>query len=72
MTTSGETERVRRLYDDAAGTYDRLVGFAEKLLFGDGRRWVCSRARGDTLEIAVGTGRNVPYYPADARLVGST
>ncbi len=70
MTVPDETERVRRLYDDAAGKYDRFVGFAEKLLFGDGRRWVCAQAKGDVLEIAVGTGRNFPFYPVDARLVG--
>ncbi len=70
MTVPDETERVRRLYDGMAGKYDRLVGVAEKLLIGDGRRWVCSHARGDTLEIAVGTGRNFPFYPADVRLVG--
>ncbi|HEV2106888.1 MAG TPA: class I SAM-dependent methyltransferase [Thermomicrobiales bacterium] len=69
MTVPDETERVRRLYDDAASKYDRLVGFAEKVLFGDGRRWVCAQAQGDVLEIAVGTGRNFPFYPADARLV---
>lgn len=70
MAVPGETERVRRYYDDAAGKYDRLVGVVEKVLFGDGRRWVCGQAQGDVLEIAVGTGRNFPYYPADARLTG--
>jgi ubiquinone/menaquinone biosynthesis C-methylase UbiE len=29
---------------------------------------VCSRARGDVLELAAGTGRNFAHYPADARL----
>jgi ubiquinone/menaquinone biosynthesis C-methylase UbiE len=70
VTVPGETERVRRYYDDAAGKYDRLVGVVEKVLFGGGRRWVCGQAQGDVLEIAVGTGRNFPYYPADARLTG--
>lgn len=65
-----ETERVQRLYDEAAGKYDRVIGIPEKVLFGGGRRWVCSQARGEILEIAVGTGRNLPYYPADSRLTG--
>lgn len=29
-----------------------------------------SQANGDVLEIAVGTGRNLPYYPADVNLTG--
>jgi ubiquinone/menaquinone biosynthesis C-methylase UbiE len=40
------------------------------VLFGAGREWACSRARGEVLEIAVGTGRNLPFYPADVRLTG--
>jgi len=31
---------------------------------------VCSRAEGDILEIAVGTGRNLTHYPPRARLTG--
>src|SRR5579884_1902911 len=65
-----ETERTRRLYDRTASRYDRGIGLTERLLFGDGRRWVCAQARGDVLEVAVGTGRNLPYYPPDARLTG--
>ena len=64
------TERVRRHYDRSAGSYDRIISWAEKALFGDGREWVCSRARGEVLEIAVGTGRNLPFYPEDVRLTG--
>jgi ubiquinone/menaquinone biosynthesis C-methylase UbiE len=44
------------------------MGRWERVLFGGGREWVCSQARGDVLEIAIGTGRNLPYYPADIRL----
>jgi len=63
-------ERVRRHYDRRAESYDRLIGLVEKAFFGDGRGWVCSRASGEILEIAVGTGRNLPFYPKDARLTG--
>lgn len=68
--SSSETERVRRIYDKSAGWYDRVIGFSEKLLFGEGRAWVCSQARGDVLEIAIGTGANLPYYPEGVRLTG--
>jgi ubiquinone/menaquinone biosynthesis C-methylase UbiE len=67
---SGETERVRRIYDDSAGKYDRQIGFCERLLFGGGREWVCSQARGRILEVAIGTGRNLPFYPDEVNLTG--
>src|SRR4028119_1244171 len=64
------TERVRRHYDRSAGSYDRIIAWAEKAFFRTGREWVCSRARGEVLEVAVGTGRNLPFYPKDTRLTG--
>ena len=67
---NNETERVRHHYDETASEYDKKVGFAEKLLLGDGRSWVCSQARGEVLEIAVGTGLNFRYYPDDVKLIG--
>jgi len=69
-TPSEATERQRRVWDKRAPTFDRSMGLMEKLLFGDGRAWVCSRASGEVLEIAVGTGRNFDFYPADVRLTG--
>lgn len=65
-----ETERVRRLYDRSANGYDRAIGLAEKFLLEDGRQWVCSQSHGDVLEIGVGTGRNLPYYPSNVSLTG--
>lgn len=70
MTRREEMARVQRLYDEAAEKYDRFIRVPEKVLFDDGRRWICLQALGDILEIAVGTGRNLPYYPRDARLTG--
>lgn len=70
MTARSETERVNRIFDRVAPVYDRRIGFFEKRLFQGGREWVCSRARGKTLEIAVGTGRNLGLYPRDVELTG--
>jgi ubiquinone/menaquinone biosynthesis C-methylase UbiE len=67
-TVVDETERVRGLWDKAAPRFDRMMGFWEKVLFAGGREWACSRAKGDVLELAVGSGRNLPYYPRDVRL----
>jgi ubiquinone/menaquinone biosynthesis C-methylase UbiE len=64
------TELVREHYDKSASGYNRQIAFFERILFGDGRRWVCSQAEGDVLEIAVGTGRNLQYYPDGVRLTG--
>jgi ubiquinone/menaquinone biosynthesis C-methylase UbiE len=65
---SDETARVRDLYDAEAPRYDWGIAIFERLLFAGGRGWVCSRARGDVLELAVGTGRNLALYPTDVRL----
>jgi ubiquinone/menaquinone biosynthesis C-methylase UbiE len=63
-----ETERVRRLQDKEAPRYDRQMGFFDRILFAGGREWACAQVDGDVLELAFGTGRNLPYYPADVRL----
>jgi ubiquinone/menaquinone biosynthesis C-methylase UbiE len=68
VTQTSETERVRKIQDKAAPKYDRTMSRWERVLFGGGREWVCSQARGDVLEIAIGTGRNLPHYPAEVRL----
>ena len=68
--TVPETERVRQIYDQLAPSFDRKIGFWERVLFRGGREWVCAQAKGDVLEIAIGTGRNFGFYPADVRLAG--
>jgi ubiquinone/menaquinone biosynthesis C-methylase UbiE len=69
-TVEGETERVRSVQDKQAPKYDRQISFFERILFGDGRAWVCSQARGQVLELACGTARNLPFYPDDIQLTG--
>lgn len=70
VTPTEQTEQVRRFYDELAPRYDRVIHLAEWALFKDGRRWAAAQARGETLEIGIGTGRNLPYYPAEVRLTG--
>ena len=67
-TASEQAERLKRKWQKEAPTYDRRMGFFERVLFGDGREWVCSRASGEVLEVAVGTGRNFTFYPQGVRL----
>jgi ubiquinone/menaquinone biosynthesis C-methylase UbiE len=63
-------QQLRRYWDNHARNYDRQMAFWERRLFADGRSWVCSQATGDVLEVAIGTGRNLGYYPDGIRLTG--
>jgi ubiquinone/menaquinone biosynthesis C-methylase UbiE len=67
---AAETERVRAVQDKQARKYDRQISFFERILFGDGREWVCSQAHGKVLELACGTARNLPFYGDDAEVTG--
>lgn len=63
------TEKARRLWERRAGRYD-LGGHCEHAAIRDTRELLCSGARGRTLEVAVGTGRNLRYYPPQVELTG--
>src|SRR6266516_5015549 len=67
---SQRDERLRRYWDKHAGSYDQQMRFFDRRVFGDTRDWVCSQASGDVLEVAIGTGLNLPHYPGDVRLTG--
>ena len=43
------------------------MGFFDRRLFRDSRAWVCAQASGRTLEVAIGTGLNLPLYPPASR-----
>ncbi|HMD91350.1 MAG TPA: methyltransferase domain-containing protein [Trebonia sp.] len=62
--------RQRRVWDKTAPRYDRQIAFFERNWFSGGREWLCERARGRVLEVAIGTGRNLPRYPADVTITG--
>jgi len=57
-------------WDRQAPTYDTRMTRVERRYFADSRRWIGGRAHGSTLEIAVGTGANLPYYPREVHLTG--
>jgi ubiquinone/menaquinone biosynthesis C-methylase UbiE len=65
------TARSRRQWDRMAPRYDRDMRRLEALLFGrDTRAQVSAQASGDVLEVAIGTGLNLPHYPPGVRLTG--
>jgi ubiquinone/menaquinone biosynthesis C-methylase UbiE len=70
MAGSARDRRLRRHWDTRAVTYDRKMAGADQRFFGDTRAWLCGQATGDTLEVAIGTGLNLPHYPAGVRLTG--
>jgi ubiquinone/menaquinone biosynthesis C-methylase UbiE len=62
--------RQKQVWDKAAPGYDKQIAFFEKIQFAGGREWLGARARGRVLEVAIGTGRSLPHYPADASITG--
>jgi ubiquinone/menaquinone biosynthesis C-methylase UbiE len=69
-TDEDQTGLVREYYDHAARDYDSWMEGFDRFMLGRGRSRMCSRARGRTLEVAIGTGANLPYYPPDTALFG--
>ena len=66
-----QNARRRRAWDEQAASYDKRIGWFERRVFGtDNRPWAAQRARGAVLEVAVGTGLNIPLYGRDVRLTG--
>ena len=61
--TTGETDRIRRIYD-------RRSAAARSQGRDAGCEWLCSQADGETLEIGIGRGRTLPFYPPGVRLTG--
>ena len=58
------TEQTRKRYDRMAPIYDGSEAVMERFLYAPWRRLLWSGVKGpDVLEVGVGTGKNMPYYP---------
>jgi ubiquinone/menaquinone biosynthesis C-methylase UbiE len=44
------------------------MDWGDRILFGGGRGWLGAQASGEVLEIGVGTGRNLRFFPPSVRL----
>jgi ubiquinone/menaquinone biosynthesis C-methylase UbiE len=62
--------RQKRVWDKSAPGYDKQIAFFERNWFAGGREWLGERAHGRVLEVAIGTGRSLPHYPADVTVSG--
>jgi len=68
---AGENARRKRAWDAQAHRYDEQFSWWERRLLGEGHRaWAAERARGEVLEVAVGTGLNLPLYGTDLQVTG--
>jgi ubiquinone/menaquinone biosynthesis C-methylase UbiE len=63
-------DAARRYWDRQAPTYDDRTAGMERRVLHESRRWVGERARGETLEIGIGTGANLPHYTPDVTVTG--
>lgn len=65
------TKHTLSRYNLLAALYDTLEWPVEKLLYKAWREKLWQLVRGsEVLEIGVGTGKNIPYYPPDVKVTG--
>ena len=67
---AGTADAVTRVYERVAPIYDAYDGAMDLMGGTARRRRLIARARGKTLEVGVGTGRNLEHYPAEVELTG--
>jgi ubiquinone/menaquinone biosynthesis C-methylase UbiE len=68
MPVEFTTEELKEKYDAFARWYDLVDAPQERLVVKRLRRRLLRRASGEVLEVAVGTGANLPHYPEGCRI----
>ena len=71
MSTGGKaTEIAKRRYNRIAPLYDPMESLIERSRYSKWRQLLWSKVEGTyILEVGVGTGKNFPYYPANAEII---
>lgn len=69
MMADRATTQTRSRYDRLARILDRMEAPVERSTFSQWRRGLWAQVEGKRiLEVGVGTGKNIPHYPPDARV----
>jgi ubiquinone/menaquinone biosynthesis C-methylase UbiE len=69
MAVEFAAREIAAKYDRFAAWYDWLEGILNLLGLSRLRRTLVRQAAGKVLEVAVGTGKNLSYYPGDYRII---
>lgn len=59
-------QKIKKRYNRVSGIYDRM----DRMIKSDWRSDLLSRVHGNVLEVGVGTGANLGYYPTEANVTG--
>lgn len=57
-------------YDRISSLYDMMESIGERLMFSKWRQMILSGLSGRVLDVGVGTGKNLTYYPGSCQVVG--
>jgi len=71
MSDVSQTMLARARYDRIAPVYD-LMNLCSEFAYRRWREWLWQHAprQGAILEVGVGTGKNIPFYPPEAQVIG--
>ena len=65
-----QTKEIRRIYNKTASSFNRREWILEFLVLRHYRKKLVNQTKGKILEIGIGTGRNLPYYPRGCDIIG--
>jgi ubiquinone/menaquinone biosynthesis C-methylase UbiE len=65
-----DAQRIRATYDALGRDYDPMTVVLDRLFLDGLREDLMSNARGEVLEVAIGTGKNLRFYPRDCAVTG--